>query len=363
MARLMEVDSSGSVRALDGIDSLFTPVEGWRWLDLGPEDHALVLDLAGRLDWARIEIEDVLDDTPIGKVIDAGPHIFAVFHCVALGSPRIDSIEVDCFLSENLLVTIRHGELAEVDAVWDDSLRAPSLVEGGPDRMMARLAAALVATLLPLLDVLEDRIEVVEDSAMEKHHSVIGEVQALRSDVTRLRRFVAPQREVMMALAREGATPLIGPRARMRFADVHEQLFRVVETLDGARLLLGSALETYRSAVAEEMNRVMKVLTVFSAIMLPLTLMAGVWGMNFENMPELELRFGYLIALGSMLVVGIGLWLLFIRSGFISKVVLKQLPRAIGLGLWQVATMPLKVVGKVINDDRPGIEDGGDGEK
>jgi magnesium transporter len=359
MARLMEVDSSGSVRPSDGIASLFSPFDGWRWLDLGPQDHELVLELAGRLDWAKIEIEDVLDDTPIGKVIDAGPHIFAVFHCVALGSPRIDSTEVDCFLSENLLVTIRHGELAEMDAVWDDSLRAPSLVEGGPDRMLARLAAALVGSLLPLLDILEDRIEVVEDSAMEKHHSVIGEVQALRSDVTRLRRFVAPQREVMMALSREGATPLIGPRARMRFADVHEQLFRVVETLDGARLLLGSALETYRSAVAEEMNRVMKVLTVFSAIMLPLTLMAGVWGMNFDNMPELAHPLGYWFALGSMLVVGIGLWLLFIRSGFVSNVVLKKLPRAIGLGLWQVATLPIKVVSKAIND-QPSPTDGGE---
>ena len=137
----------------------------------------------------------------------------------------------------------------------------------------------------------------------------------------------------------------------MRFADVHEQLFRVVETLDGARLLLGSALETYRSAVAEEMNRVMKVLTVFSAIMLPLTLMAGVWGMNFENMPELDHPLGYGFALGSMLVVGVGLWLLFIRSGFVSNVMLKKLPRAIGLGLWQVATLPIKVVSKAINDE------------
>lgn len=340
----MTVISGGSVSVASEAVLPFDAADGWRWLDVPVSEADLIGDLGARLGWDRIEVEDVFDDRPIGKVIDAGTHMFAVFHSVALGSHRIDTMEVDAFLSDGLLITIRHGDILQLNELWESAARNPGMREGGPDRMLARLAAALVAPLLPLVAVLEERIEEVEETAMDRHRGVIGEVQILRSDVARLRRFAGPQRDVMMTLSREDTTALIGTRARRRFADVHEQLFRVVESLDAARLLLGAALETYRSAVAEETNTVMKVLTVFSAIILPLTLLAGIWGMNFANMPELDWQWGYAAALGSMLGVAIGLGWLFARVGFVSFAGFRKLPRAIGLGLWEVASLPIKVV-------------------
>lgn len=352
MARLLHMDESGRATEVGDLSSCFEFADGWRWLELTVDDRDLISVCADRQGWDGVELEDVLEDAPVGKVIDAGDHIFAVFHSVRIGEGRITSSEVDAFLDGRMLVTVRHSDVPELDEVWGMALRPNGPVEGGPDRMMARLAAAMATAVLPLLDILEDRIEAVEEAAMTRDQQVIGAVQVLRSDVTRLRRFVAPQREVMLTLSRDISSPLLGHRARRRLADVHEHLTRVLEALEGARLLLGSALETYRSAVAEETNRTMKVLTIFSAMLLPLTVMAGVWGMNFRNMPELATRYGYFIALGSMLLVAVLTWGFFARQGFVRGLALHRLPRAIGLGLWEVAALPLKVAEHLVEPVR-----------
>ncbi len=222
------------------------------------------------------------------------------------------------------------------------------MADGGADRMLARIAQAVAYPYLPLIAALDDHIEGLEDRAIVRDPGVVGEVQALRRDATRLRRFVAPQREVLLALGREGATRLVEKKARQRFADVYEQLYRIVESLDSSRMLLGSVLETYRSSVAEDMNRVMKVLTVFSAIVLPLGLLAGIWGMNFANMPELQRPSGYFIALGLMGTMALGLWIYFARKGFIGGPRLREIPKSVGMGLFRVAALPVKGIGAVV---------------
>ncbi len=322
--------------------------EGWKWIDIVAPDRETIEKMAGDHGWDRLSVEDVFDDSPLSKFVDFGDHVFVVLHALGPLEPRVTTIELDAFLADGLLVTIRHRPIQAIDDLIESALTRPGSADGGPDRMLARIAQATAYPYLPLVDFLDDHVEGLEDRAIVRDPSVVGEVQALRRDATRLRRFVAPQREVLLALAREGATPLIGRRARQRFADVYEQLYRTVESLDGARMLLGSVLETYRSSVAEDMNRVMKVLTVFSAIVLPLGLLAGIWGMNFANMPELAQPEGYFLALGLMAVVAIGLWVYFARKGFIGGPRLKEIPKSLGMGLFHVAALPVKGLGAVV---------------
>ena len=322
--------------------------EGWRWIDIVAPDRETIERMAQEHGWDRISVEDVFDDTPLSKFADFGDHVFVVLHALGSLEPRVSTIEVDAFLADGLLVTVRHHPIAAIDELIESALTRPGTGEGGPDRMLARIAQATTYPFLPLIDLLDDHIESLEDRAIVRDPGVVGEVQALRRDATRLRRFVAPQREVLLALTREGATPLIGRRARQRFADVYEQLYRTVESLDSSRMLLGSVLETYRSSVAEDMNSVMKVLTVFSAIVLPLGLLAGIWGMNFANMPELDQPEGYFLALGLMATVAIGLWLYFARRGFIGGPRLREIPKSLGMGLFQMAALPVKGLGAVV---------------
>lgn len=320
------------------------PDSGWVWIDMVRPDPSVVRELAASFNWDRVSVEDVLEDSPYPKFSDFGQHVFVVLHAIEPAPHGSALTEVDSYLHEHTVVTIRHGRVEAVDNLISMSLERPSVSDGGPDRMLARIAALLPGPFLALSDDLELRMESLEQRAIVRDPAVIAEVQALRRDVVHLRRSLAPQREVLLALTREDATPLITRAARLRFADAYEQVYRISESLDAARLMLASILETYRSAVAEDMNRVMKVLTVFSATLLPITLLAGLWGMNFSNMPELAQPWGYPVALSLMAVIALSLWGWFARRGFVGGPRLRDVPRSVGLGVIRAATLPLRSV-------------------
>lgn len=340
---------------LDSWDRVWA-LGGWIWIDMEHPERSDVAPLAEHWNWDRITVESVFDYEPTATFADHGDYVFVSWHVLGPPAERVGTVEIDAYLGKNYLVTIRQGPIKALDDLIKDVTASAAASEGGPDRMLARVADGLSEPFVPLLNLLEERTEALEDSALVGDPVVIGEVQVLRRDATRLRRIVAPQREVMVALTREGATPLIDRRARLRFSHVYDQLYRMVESLDAARLLLAAVLETYRSAVADTTNRVMKVLTVFSAIVLPLTLIAGIYGMNFEHMPELQHPAGYFITLGFMAVTAIGLWIWFARKGYVGGPRLQDLPKAVGLGLLQVAALPVRGIGAVVktfstNDD------------
>ncbi len=119
---------------------------------------------------------------------------------------------------------------------------------------------------------------------------------------------------------------------------------RSLAALEAGRALLNSVIETYRGAVADQTNEIVRVLTVFSAIILPLTLIAGLWGMNFVEIPGAELEWGFWGLVGLMAVLVIGVWIYFSRRGFIGAPRLRELPRSVGLGLYTIGTAPIRVV-------------------
>jgi Mg2+ and Co2+ transporter CorA len=136
--------------------------------------------------------------------------------------------------------------------------------------------------------------------------------------------------------------------SRKMFARVALQHQRSLQALEAGRALLGFVLETYRGAVAEQTNEIMRVLTVFSAIMLPLTLIAGLWGMNFVEIPGDDNPWGFRGLVGLMAIGAISLWLYFSRRGFIGAPRLRELPKAVGLGLFNIGTAPIRVVAEGI---------------
>jgi magnesium transporter len=216
-----------------------------------------------------------------------------------------------------------------------------AMAESAPDLLWARVAEAGSSRYQPLADGLEERIDDLEEQALAADPSVPAEVLALRRDVQTLRQAVIGQRDAYRVIAR-GDLPGISSRGARRLAHVFDDFNRLAEVLDGARLLLGSVLETYRSTVAERANEVMKVLTVFSAIILPLSLVAGIYGMNFRNMPELQTRWGYFAVVAVMVVVAVALWLYFARRGFVGGPKLHRVPKVVGRGLVDLVKVTTK---------------------
>ena len=216
-----------------------------------------------------------------------------------------------------------------------------SMTEGSPDILWGRVAEAEAGRFKPIVDGLDLRIGDLEDRAIVADPTVPADVLGLRRDVQTLRQIVVAEREVFREVAR-GELVGITRRGARRLGHVFDDFSRLAEILDGARLLLGNVLDTYRGTVAERANEVMKVLTVFAAIVLPLSLLAGIYGMNFSHMPELAWRWGYAGLIGVMVVVGVGLWSYFSRRGFIGGPRLSRVPGAVGKGLVDLVKLTTK---------------------
>jgi magnesium transporter len=171
------------------------------------------------------------------------------------------------------------------------------------------------------MDDFDERINELEDNIFALHRAnneILGEILGLKRSVLRLRRISSKQLEVLYRMS-HGQFQLISGPVLPFYRDIYDHIVRVTDLAESYRDLIGGSLEAYLSVVSNRLNEIMKVLTIFSAIMLPLTFIAGVYGMNFENMPELHSRYGYYAVWAIMIVVAVGMLFLFWRRGWIGR--------------------------------------------
>jgi magnesium transporter len=323
---------------------------GWVWLDVVGADEAEVEDICGRFNFDMLSVEDVVAAIAYPKVDYYEDHTFVVLHGVADDSTRFRTVEYDAFVGPNYLVVFRQEELPGFEWIRENVARPGHMAWMGPDRLFALLAEAGASRFNVLVDALEERVEELDRRALVGDPGVIGEIHALRRDALMLRRVLVPQLGTIRRLARD-KSPTLGDRARMRLTSVQDQYDRATDSLATSGALLGAVLETYRATVVERANEVMKVLTVFAAIVLPLSLIAGIYGMNFARMPELDWRWGYFGVLGVMATVAVSLWAYFAKRGFIGGPKIGRIPKALGLGiagLVHLTTQPLGTVGRIL---------------
>jgi magnesium transporter len=245
-------------------------------------------------------------------------------------------------LGRRALVTIHASPIPAIDHQFENLASGPAGTINAAE-LASIVASAVTRQVLPLIDQLEIRIDGLEELAFNADPRTLIEVQALRRDLITLRRVVSRQRDLMDDLSLM-VHVAVGERGQAAFRRVFDHDARLVEFIDSARSLLQSVLETYRGAVADQTNEIVRVLTVFSAILLPLALISGIWGMNFDFIPGDSEPWGFWVMIGAMAVFAIGLWVYFSRRGFVGAPRLRELPKAVGLGLIQVGTAPVKAI-------------------
>ena len=156
-------------------------------------------------------------------------------------------------------------------------------------------------------------------SLKQPNNQILSQIMELKRSVLRLRRISVKQMDVILRMSRGEFPELIPEDMRPFYRDVHDHLTRVVDLAESYRDLISGSLEAYLSVVSNRLNEIMKVLTIFSAIMLPLTFIAGVYGMNFDNMPELHSRYGYYATWAIMIAVAFAMLIFFWRRGWIGR--------------------------------------------
>ena len=323
----------------------------WAWIDMevdedaqSPIDTVAMLSLADRLGLDRLAVADALDDVDHPKVDDFGRHLLIVLH--GLSDDAIGTYEVDIFLTADRVVTVRRGRSAALDAVWQQVHARPEIAAGGVDEVVAYMADALTRRLMAVLDAFDQRVDQLIDAALTAAPSLLEDLTAVRRDLATVRRVVHPQREALDVL-RSTPSRLITDAGRRRFADVFDVAARCAAGLDEARTALAETLDAYRGAEARNATDVTKVLTVYAAVLLPLSLVAGIFGMNFPNLPLLGRSWGWIVVVAAMVVIALMSLGVFISAGWVRRPSGRRAGQTLGRGLIEASRAPVHLVGAV----------------
>jgi magnesium transporter len=244
-----------------------------------------------------------------------GSYYFVVFYTASY-DPQADHIEtqaINLFIGANYLVTVHSGSMRQVSetlARW----QAPNSPLGlRVSALVWALLDAIVDDYFPLTDQLADHIEELEDTIfVHFDQKAIEAIFGLKRDLLNLRRAIAPERDVLNTLLRRDL-PIFKSKDMAYFQDIYDHIVRVTDNIDTYRDLLSSALDSFLSIQSNNLNQIMKLLTMGSILLMSNALIAGIYGMNFSIMPELRQAWGYPFALGLMVVVDLVL-IAFFRS-------------------------------------------------
>ena len=286
------------------------------WIDIDRSDDLTAF--AGLFDLHPLAVEDALGHVEHPKIDDYGRYLYIVVHglycCESQEEPSI--VELDIFLGPNYLLTYHHESLHCTAVLAERIERDPRLMERGADGLTHMAIDVLVDDLMPLVDQLDAALDALEEQVLaQPSQRTLARILAIKRATLHLRRTIVPQREVAYRLSR-GDYAFVHAKTRAYFSDVYDHLVRLVDINESLRDLVASVMEMYLSATSNRMNEIMKVLTLVTTIFMPLTLVAGVYGMNFHHMPELTWRYGYFAVLGAMLVIAASMLLWFRRRGW-----------------------------------------------
>lgn len=287
------------------------------------EDHAgktVWIDLQNptreELAWAGalyslhpLALEDALKGGQRPKLEHYGTHAFLVLYDARF-EPRDHRVllkEVDIFVAPGLVLTSHRQPVAALNQVEERWRESPQAPQEGAGYLLYLIADTLVDDYFPLLDAFQDALEELEDQLFaDPRPEILNALFALKKQLLLFRRVVGPTRDAFVMLVRR-EVPLIGQNTVFHLQDVYDHLIRITDTIDLYRDLVASAVEAHMSMAANRTNDTMKRLTTISAVLMSVTLIAGIYGMNFRVMPELQWHWGYAYALGLMLTVALSL--------------------------------------------------------
>ncbi len=289
------------------------------WVDLEAPTVAEQMILTDVFRFHPLAVEDCIEETHLPKLDDYGEYLFLVIHHGARSVEEpgtFSTVELNCFLSRRYLVTYHDEPSRTISDVYRRLEKESPTMAHGTDSLLHEILDGVIDNYLPILDDLDEQVGEIERQVLEEpNHGVLDRILMLKRDVMHLKRVAAPQREVFHRLSRDPFA-VIDPRVQIYFRDVYDHLVRITDLAESYREHLTATLEAHLSMVSNRLNEVMKVLTVIATIVLPLSLIAGIYGMNFKFMPELQWRYGYPFILGLMAAVAGGMLYWFRRKGW-----------------------------------------------
>ncbi|MFH1391885.1 MAG: magnesium/cobalt transporter CorA [Candidatus Diapherotrites archaeon] len=263
-----------------------------------------------------LTIEDFINQHIRIKVEKFSDYLFCVFYGIKK-TKSVELIELDFVIGKNFVISNHKNEIGSFSKLKNDSQKIESLFKKGPDFIFHKLLDMEVDNYFPVLEEIGDKIEVLEEKVAKKPlPSSLVEILKLKRMVVKIKKSAFAQREKVSFLAKNDYE-LISKKAVPYFRDVYDHAVRVSDYIDNSREAVGNAFDVYMSSIANNSNEVMKILSVIATIALPLTVVSGIYGTNFEILPGAAFPYGFWVMIFFMIILSVSmLWFFKKRNWF-----------------------------------------------
>ncbi|WP_155839639.1 magnesium/cobalt transporter CorA [Aquimarina latercula] len=300
-------------KELDSIEEAFSysDSEPVTWININGLNHTEAIEKIG--DHYKLHpliLEDIANTQQRPKIDEYEGYLFVVLKMLYFDKDEKLSIEhISFVLGNNYVISFQESDGDVFDAIRNRIRTGKGRVRSmGPDYLLYALMDAVVDNYFNLIEVMGDKIEELEDDLFEEkpNDDITYDIQSLKREILKIRRAVFPLREVVNRIEKSEHI-LIAEKTQFYLRDLYDHIIQVSENIEIYRDMIWGLMDMYMTTISNKMNEVMKVLTIMASIFIPLTFLAGIYGMNFENIPELKFKYGYYILWGVMIVVFLGL--------------------------------------------------------
>jgi magnesium transporter len=288
--------------------------DGWiTWINLeGLCDTTILREIGGHYHLHPLALEDVLNTGQRPKWESYPEHDFVIMHLIADKSV-LEAHQVAIFLGRNFLITIEETEGQAFEMIRERLRQSVGQIRNmGSDFLCYSICDTLVDQFFPVLERVGEKLDDIEDALVASTGTQVApiEIHRLKRELLFITKIAWAEREVINALQREESR-LVHPEIAVYLRDCYDHTVQVIDMIENLRDISTGILDSYLSSISNQMNAVMKILTVIATIFIPLTFIVGIYGMNFRNMPELHWRFGYLAVWVVMILIAGGMVIIF----------------------------------------------------
>ena len=304
---------NGLITVVEEIENTVQPPpNGFYWIEASPFDLDLLQPLFGLHPLAVEDCIDAEEQRPKLQLYD--DHCFLVINGITFYNQNILLREINIFLGSGTVITVTKQQTPEFGELLT-LLREKEI--NRPAEFVYQLIDEVVNRYFEVIEQIEDLIETLEEEIlMNTRKSHLDQIIRLRSEILYARKMMQPQRD-LIGLLHKMDLPQIEPRLRHLFGDIVEDASKVAESFDTFRDLIGNLREAYQASLTGRTNEIMRIFTALTTIFMPLTIITGIYGMNFEHIPELHSPHGYYIVIAFMAAVGTVMYLIFKIKGWL----------------------------------------------
>jgi len=290
------------------------------WIDVLDIDDTDIDLLSGVFNLHSLTVEDFIMPNARPKLEKFNDYLFLIVFSLESSSNnnghhgKIKANELDCCLSKNFLVTYHNNPINPLTVCKDKIKKQSPIIMQGADMLLYFILDSCIDSYFPIIQEFDDLVDDMSDELFrDPNQATLQKIYNLKNDVMHLKRTIGPQADAIGLMTR-GDFELILPANIAYFRNLTDNLIRLNDIVGTSRDIITGAMEAYVSVISNKLNEIMKTLTVIATIMMPLTLIASIYGMNFKHMPEIESRVGYPAVILFMIIITVSMLAYFKRK-------------------------------------------------